>query len=143
MIFLSPDAAKILRKLRSCQRHHGMTVFVNYDTGEFLPESLDSGKCGDCLDHEHSVSFKQSRAELTLIFEELARVGYIKDAAPEWNSITVTHIGHHRMYAALTEFSLFLFRSILVPVTVSAVTAVVVHLISEWLFSSLTSLLGL
>ena len=143
MIFLPPEAAKILRKLRSCQRHPGMTVFVQYDTGEFLPESLDSGKCGDCLDHEHSVSFKQSRAELTLILEELARVGYIKDTAPEWNSITVTHIGHHRKHAILTEISWFLFHSIWVPIFVSAATAVVVYLISEWLFPILTSLLGI
>ena len=137
---MTPKAFQTLSKLRRAQLSHGSLIYVDFDDSVFVPFlSDDDSKIPPRRDKR--IKFRGSPESMREIFAYLSDKGYIRyEDDPFQMYITVTHAGNNIVFEYLSAVVSFLFRSVLVPIAVSAATALVIHLIDDLLFPVTTSL---
>ena len=118
------QARKVLRAIRSCQPFLGCLVY--YDENEKRFMSMQD----DALAENAKVktrSVRYSDPDLSSILRMLSDEGYI--TIVDQNYVSVTHSGNHRAQVLVYRTLCFLAKSVVVPILVSILTTIALHII--------------
>ena len=131
---LYSQSSKVLKDLRKCQCAKGVYIYVDFDTGETIG-TVD----GFEIDRSKALKFRFPGPKMILAFEDLLGRGLIKCSSGHWTYICVTMAGNHDKQYALHNFISFMAKSVLVPILVSAATA----LVTLWIQGAFSSWLSI
>lgn len=116
------QSMRVLHDVLHCQYGIGCDVYVDHDT-----QTLRGVTDGPSSDPKHVRKFRYSSAEMNLAFSDLIGLGYLVDPYDHFClTVRVTQSGNHLFQSFLSSFCTFLFRSVLVPVIVSAATSLLI-----------------
>lgn len=113
---------KVLKDLLKCQIEEGSEIHVEYENEQLL-----------CLEREkwksNVVPFRYSANEMKSILNNLREEGCISSDSDWFYTLTVTHYGNHTRQRRAELIADFLLKSVLVPIAVSVVTALLTTMI--------------
>ena len=84
-------------------------------------------------DEDRTYDYSEYEGEINSILDELVNAGYLTYPRNNRYFVSLTSKGIHPMQGLYFSFLNFLFRSILVPISVSAITTIVLFFIEHWL----------
>lgn len=84
-------------------------------------------------EEDKSYDYSKYKGEIRSILDDLANSGHLVYPRDNKHFISLTAKGIHPMQGLYFSFLNFLFRSILVPISVSAITTIVLFFIEHWL----------
>lgn len=117
------QAFRTLCKLRKAQINEGKEIWVDYENKQ-ISTVVEAGEL------QNTIDMSSQWSSLVSTIEYLIEGNYIKHLSSTYYK--VTHKGFHIRQEALSAFAVFMFRSILVPIGVALVTA----LITAWIVAS-------
>lgn len=117
----------LLSRLHKAQREEGNTIYTNFENNTFSGIVDPYGKC----EETEPVGFNYTYDQLVSIFEHMQKQGYVQSVTPDWEYLQLTHAGFHYTQTLLSAIAGFFIRSILVPILVAALTAIVVGKINS------------
>ena len=84
-------------------------------------------------EEDKSYDYSKYKGEIRSILDDLFSSGHISYPSANKNFFALTEKGIHPMQGLYFSFISFLFRSVLIPISVSAITTIVLFFIEHWL----------
>ena len=132
---MTPKAYRLLRRLRRTQNYEGNTIFYDLENSIFRPVLGAPDAPENAKERDRSVRCPLAPSDLQETLLYLEQLGYIRRPENSMYYWKITHSGNHLSFVYLSLFVSFVLRSVLIPVLVSAATAIVIHLISRYFFA--------
>lgn len=120
---VSIQSYNVLRHLKKISNNTDTELALLGDTTLICPT----------FEEDKTYDYSKYKGEISSILDDLANSGHLVYSRNNKYFISLTAKGIHPMQGLYFRFLSFLFRSILVPISVSAITTIVLFFIEHWL----------
>lgn len=121
---MSKESNNVLHLLQKASPIEGGIVYVNLQSG-YLKE-FDNPSAPE-------FRFPYPVDQMISIFRKLSGDGYLRKYQSDWDLLVLTHEGFHSKQTFLNDLGKFLLKSIVIPIIVSAITAIIVFHLESYL----------